>query len=84
MQLVRANQESIAQSAIHHDADDFELGATVSGTFSACIALAAIQIGFDATRIPSADMRHTGADFKHFDPQLMPRNPWECEEWEFA
>ena len=47
------------------------------------MAFPAIEVGFDRTTVPRADVGYAFPNFEHFHAQLVTWNPWVVEEGEF-
>jgi hypothetical protein len=83
MKLVRPNDRSFTESAIHHDSEDLQVFTTISLTFGTGMTFSAIEVGFDRATIPGAYVGHSFCDLEHFHPQFVTGNPRVVEEGEF-
>jgi hypothetical protein len=84
MQLLGSQDKTIAQSSVHHYADDFQIRAAVARAASASKAMSAVHIGLDATAITNFDIRHSFADFQYFNAQFMTWNSGKVEKRKLA
>jgi hypothetical protein len=67
MEFVCLDQELIAQSAIHHHADHFEVRAAVTGTASASIAMSTINVRLNTASISDRNIGHPRADREYLN-----------------
>jgi hypothetical protein len=84
MQLLGSYYEAIAQSSVHHHADDFQVHAAITSSPPTRKTLPTVHIGLDATVIANLDIRNTIANFQHFNAQFMTGYPGKVEERKLA
>jgi len=81
---MRGDDESFTESAVGHDAQDFEVCAAVACAFFAGVAVAAVHIGFDGAALARFDVGDAWADGDDFDSQLVAWNSGVGIEGHFA
>ena len=84
VQLLRADEHSFGHSAIGHDAEDFEILATVGASAPAREAFAAVHVRLDRTAIAGLHIRGAVADGEHLHAELMAWDSWVGKERHLA
>src|SRR5438094_243358 len=84
MQFVSWDDKAIAQAAVGHDAEDFQLSAAVAGAFAAGDAGAAVHVGFDGAAVAVLYVGDARADGDDLDAELVSRDAGVAVERHFA